>query len=173
MAAQFPSTKLNWPYVSPNLDPEWEVADQINNQVNLTSPTKIFRQTNYSIVTETIGTGDSFFLSEKTTKCMSNYRPFVVFGPRHYLKNLRELGFQTFNTVIDESYDDEPVDSARFQKAMMQVLQLTYFESVESVYNRVKFALDNNAAHLERLLSQSRHAQQELLHQFIGRRHFN
>lgn len=173
MAAQFPGTKLNWPYVSPNLDPSWEVADKINNQVNLVSPVNIFQKTNYSIVTETIGTGNSFFLSEKTTKCMSNYRPFVVFGPRHYLKNLRELGFQTFDTVIDESYDNEPVDSVRFQKAMMQVLQLTYFESVESVYNRVRFALVTNAEHLDRLLFQSRYAQQQLLFQYIGGQHFD
>lgn len=173
MAALFPDTKLNWPYVSCNLDPSWEVAEQITNQVNLVSPVKIFQQTNYSIVTETIGTGDSFFLSEKTTKCMHNYRPFVVFGPRHYLRKLHALGFQTFSAVIDESYDDEPIDSVRFRKAMLQLLRLAYFESVESVYSQVQFALENNAAHLERLRFQTRYAQEQLLRQHIGPEHFS
>ena len=31
--------------------------------------------------------------------------PFVVVGNKHYLKNLRSIGFKTFDSLIDESYD--------------------------------------------------------------------
>ncbi len=171
-AKLFPDVKLNWPYVSSNLDPAWEVADQITNQVNLVIPNKIFQQTNYSIVAETLGTGDSFFLSEKTAKYMHAYRPFVVFGPRHHLRKLNELGFQTFSTAIDEGYDDEPIDSLRFQKAMLQVIRLAYFESVESVYNKIQFALENNARHLAYMITQTMEARTELLKNHISRSHY-
>jgi hypothetical protein len=170
-AKLFPNTKLNWPYVSPNLDTTWEVGDQITNRVSFDSPLKIFKNSNYSIVTETIGTGDNFFLSEKTIKAMHAYRPFVVFGPRHYLRNLNKMGFQTFSTVIDESYDDEPVDSVRFQKAMLQVLRLAYFESVDVVYNGVTFALENNALHLGRIGIETQEIMDRLLMQTIGHRY--
>jgi hypothetical protein len=46
---------------------------------------------------------------------------FVVFGGKGHLANLRRHGFQTFNTVIDESYDDELDDLIRWQKAWDQV----------------------------------------------------
>ena len=140
----FNGTSLNWPYVSPNLDPAWEVADVINNQVSFDSPNAIFAKTHYSIVAETLGTGNNFFLSEKTIKAMYASRVFVVFGPRHYLKRLHELGFQTFGHVIDESYDDEPVDSVRYQKAMLQVMRLAWFEDPKNIYSNCDFALINN-----------------------------
>lgn len=171
-AKLFPKTQLNWPYVSPNLDPAWEVADQINNQVSFDCPLKIFENSNYSIITETISTGDNFFLSEKTIKAMHAYRPFVVFGPRHYLRNLQQMGFQTFSTVIDESYDDEPVDAVRFQKAMLQVLRLAYFESVDTVYNGVTFALENNALHLARIGEQTQNSINQLIQQTVSRKHY-
>ena len=31
--------------------------------------------------------------------------PFVVVGNKHYLENLRSIGFKTFDGLIDESYD--------------------------------------------------------------------
>jgi hypothetical protein len=144
IANLFDGTSLNWPYVSPNLDSTWEVADTINNQVSFDSPSAIFAQTHYSIIAETLGTGDDFFLSEKTIKAMYASRVFVVFGPRHYLKRLHELGFQTFGHVIDESYDDEPVDSVRYQKAMLQVMRLAWFEDPKNIYSNCDFALINN-----------------------------
>jgi hypothetical protein len=167
----FSKVKLNWPYISPNLDPAWEISDQVTNQANLVSPTKIFQQTNYSIITETLGTGDTFFLSEKTTKYMHAYRPFIVFGPRHHLRRLNDMGFQTFSTAIDESYDDEPIDAVRFQKAMLQVIRLAYFEPVESVYNKIQFALENNAAHIARIVAQKRQEMELLLGQHISYLH--
>jgi hypothetical protein len=169
-AKLFPGVRLNWPYVSPNLNPDWEVASQITNQVNLVSPSKIFQQTNYSILAETLGTGDNFFLSEKTAKYMHAYRPFIVLGPMHHLRKLNELGFQTFGAAIDESYDDEPVDSIRFQKAMLQAIRLAYFESVEDVYNKIQYALENNARQLVYIGTQTKEAMQKLLENALANR---
>jgi hypothetical protein len=172
-ADQFPRTKLNWPYVSPNLDPAWEVSDQVTNHISCVSPDNIFQNTHYSIICETLGTGSDFFLSEKTVKAMFAKRVFVMFGPRHFLRRLHELGFQTFDSVLDESYDNELVDEIRYQKAMLQVLRLAYFLTPEEVNHYVDYAVDNNARQLEYLKQSTDQAMLELLTHKISGRHWS
>lgn len=170
-AGLFPDTPLNWPYVSPNLNPAWEVKSTINNQISCISPDQIFQNTHYSIITETLGSGADFFLSEKTVKAMFSRRVFVMFGARHYLKHLRELGFQTFENVIDESYDDEPVDEVRFQKAMLQVMRLAWFEDPKTVHNLASYVLDNNQRTLSWVCERTQQQMQEMLRAHIPGRH--
>jgi len=52
-------------------------------------------------------------------------RPFIMLGGRHYLKRLRELGFQTFHPVIDESYDDIGDHNSRIKLAFDSFKQLS------------------------------------------------
>lgn len=66
------------------------------------------------IVCETYTSGKSFFVTEKTFRCIANCRPFVTQGPRHFLTNLKKLGFKTFDSWWDEAYDTDPED-ARYQ----------------------------------------------------------
>jgi hypothetical protein len=49
---------------------------------------------------------DSFDFSEKITKPIIMEHPFIVLANKHFLKNLRSLGFKTFGEYIDESYDE-------------------------------------------------------------------
>lgn len=167
----FPN-KLNWPYVSPQLDPLWEVRTVIDNTVSLDSPLEIYRRTWYSIICETIGTGSTFFLSEKTIKAMYNRRIFVIFGPQGYLRHLREQGFATFSGVVNESYDDEPRDSIRFQLAMHQVMQLAWFEDPTEMYDSMSTALDQNQSRLRELEEKRSRDQRELLHHHIPGHHW-
>lgn len=59
-----------------------------------------------SIVAETLTDDRIFFPTEKTGKALISGKPFIVLSGKHFLKNLRNIGFKTFGTVIDESYDD-------------------------------------------------------------------
>ena len=43
--------------------------------------------------------------TEKIARPISYYTPFVVMGSKGYLAHLRMLGFKTFDSVWDESYD--------------------------------------------------------------------
>jgi hypothetical protein len=73
-------------------------------------PYKWYNQTNFELVAETltlINNDDTFFLTEKTTRPICMKHPFMVLGNFHHMKNLRELGFQTFSEHLDESYDEE------------------------------------------------------------------
>lgn len=46
------------------------------------------------------------FITEKTTKPLAYRHPFVVYGNRGTLRTLRSWGFETFNHLWDESYDE-------------------------------------------------------------------
>lgn len=140
----FAEVELNWPYVSPNLHNDWDVNTNVSNINSCELPEGIFKNTHYSIICETLGTGNDFFLSEKTVKAMFSKRVFVMFGPQHFLKRLRELGFQTFDAILDESYDNEPVDEVRYQKAILQVLRLAHFLTPAQVNHIVDYAVENN-----------------------------
>ena len=63
------------------------------------------------IVCETYFTGCTFFVTEKTLRCIINRRPFIVQGPKWFLHNLKKLGFKTFDQWWDEGYDTDHSDS--------------------------------------------------------------
>lgn len=87
-------------------------------------PFKVYNQSTASIVMETIYQDDLFFPTEKITKAFLSLRLFVFVGTQYFLKNLRDLGFQTFDHIIDESYDNISDDQQRWNAAMDQALWL-------------------------------------------------
>lgn len=130
---------INWPYVSPNLKSEWEVANILYREISEITPWEIFSRTWYSICCETLysnpGPGNKdrpgpFFITEKTTKMFLGKRVFVMFAPMHTLKFLKHLGFKTFDGIIDESYDNCNDTVQRFQKAFDQVEHLATLDPV-------------------------------------------
>jgi hypothetical protein len=162
----FPDLKLNWPHVSKNLDPSWEVQDTIEKSISPYVPWNIYRQTWYSAVCETGFTGNAFFLTEKTAKVMFAKRVFVMFGPQNFLKHLQDFGFKTFASVIDESYDMEPLDIIRYRQAFGQMLSLAQ-QDPASVYKKLQPVLEHNHQRLWELQQETQQRQQELLRQHI------
>ena len=84
-------------------------------------PNYIYNQSSHSIVCETTCYNDFNQFTEKIAKPILAQRIFVVFCGQWYLKNLRSLGFRTFDSIIDESYDAEPDIMLRFHQAWNQV----------------------------------------------------
>jgi len=58
------------------------------------------------IVAESYVLGDTYFPTEKTVRPLAAGRPMIVMGPRHFLRRLRDQGFQTWQDLWDENYDD-------------------------------------------------------------------
>lgn len=87
--------------------------------------TNLYKSTYFSLVAET-----EFFdrwnsrTTEKILKPIQQYHPFVLLGPHHGLQNLRNLGFKTFDSVWDESYDNEPSASKRMMKVFVVFKEL-------------------------------------------------
>ena len=64
------------------------------------------------------------FITEKTFKAILNAHPFVVFGCPGTLATLRNLGYRTFDTYLDNSYDAENNNTERFIRTMNTVQHL-------------------------------------------------
>ena len=113
--------ELKHPYISNNINQEWEVAPEITYQVSDQVPWGIYNQTKYSTILETIYK-NVFFFTEKPAKALYGKRVFIAFACQHYLKQMREiLGFKTFSGIIDESYDSESDSVKRFEMAFEQM----------------------------------------------------
>jgi len=106
-------------------------------------PTKIYNQTNYSIIAETNAENDFSFPTEKITKPLMSGRLFVVIAGQYYLRNLRSFGFKTFDGVIDESYDTEPDPKQRWAMAMQQCEWLCQ-QNPTLILKQVESIVDHN-----------------------------
>lgn len=170
-AELFPETDLNWPWISPNLNPAWEVASEIDNTLSFISPIEIYRRCRYTIVTETLSTGSQLFFSEKSMKALFNHRVFVMFAPPFFLQHLRELGFKTFDGIIDETYDTKVVDSRRFQMAMRQAHLLSW-QDPDHIYALASGIVDHNHRRMTELLREKRQEMRNLMQQYIPAEHW-
>jgi hypothetical protein len=159
---KFTGTELIWPYVSKNLDPAWEVTDQLTYSISPYVPWKIYQNTWYSVVCETNGVGRTFFMSEKTTKPLFAQRMFLMFTTPNFLDNLKKLGFETFDTVIDESYDHTLEPISRFSMVEEQIKQLSQ-ENPQHVYKKIAPILEHNFYTLITMQSRTQSRMQELL----------
>lgn len=86
---------------------------------------KLYTDTAVSIVAETndigvegVDTTHQFWVTEKICRPIFNYHPFVVLSTPHFLANLKQLGYRTFDGLTDESYDNEQDPYVRLDKAL-------------------------------------------------------
>jgi hypothetical protein len=104
-------------------------------------PPAIYNNSYYSLICETHD--HDWFLSEKTAKPLIAQRPFIMFGGQHHLAFLRQLGFHTFDQIIDESYDSEPNKFLRHKQAFAQAIELSKMNP-RHVYDVLSDALEHN-----------------------------
>ena len=57
------------------------------------------------LVSESYTRGNTFFPTEKTVRPIMAAKPMLVYGPKKFLTRLRDLGFETYHSIWDESYD--------------------------------------------------------------------
>ena len=67
------------------------------------------------VPTETVYFGRRTHITEKTFKAIALGMPFILVAAAGSLEYMRSYGFQTFNTVWDESYDEETDDIKRLE----------------------------------------------------------
>ena len=108
----------------------------------------IYNMTHYTAMIETTIHNDFAMFSEKEAKPIIARRPFVIFGSCGHLKAFRSLGFKTFDSVIDESYDLVEDQHERWHKALDSMLQLTKMNQIK-VHNELAKVLIHNKEHFE------------------------
>lgn len=101
------------------LPPEYELPEYSKDYPRMGLDQTIhclpYEHSKITVATETVTEKDNSprgFMTEKIWKPIICSQPFLVLGYHHYLRELRKLGFRTFDAVWDESYD-EITDSHR------------------------------------------------------------
>jgi len=100
--------------------------------VSNTFKKELFLDSCINIVTETTFIKNELFLSEKILKPILSYQPFIVFGPKGYLSELKKYGFKTFSDFWDESYDNIE-DSIERMRALISVVKHLNNKSIEEL----------------------------------------
>lgn len=114
-------------------------------EVNLSQviPFVIYNDTFYTLVTETNAVNHFNFYTEKIVKPLLTKRLFIAIAGQGYLKNLRSFGFKTFDSVIDESYDNEPDHVTRWTMALEQMKLLCSIDPYE-IQAKIKDVVEHN-----------------------------
>ena len=118
---------------------------------------ELFLDSCINIVTETTFCGEELFISEKIVKPILAFQPFIVLGPYGYLKELKKLGFKTFDSIWDERYDDEVNYEKRYDKVLKLILKINEndINEVNKMYKSVKDICIYNYNHFKSLKEES------------------
>lgn len=106
-------------------------------------PVSIYQQTLITVLAETSAHSVMNFYTEKIAKPLMAGRPFLVIGGQHYLRGLRDSGFQTFSPFIDESYDLEADDAARVNLVFREMQRLCR-QRPEMLLQQLRHKIDHN-----------------------------
>lgn len=84
-----------------------------------------YDQTHFSVVLDTSFSDEgTLFQTPIAYKSFMNFSPFVYFGNKGGLKCLKEIGFESFEPLINESYDDISDDNQRLLAAYSEFERL-------------------------------------------------
>lgn len=102
------------------------------------------------------------FVTEKTFKPIKNCQPFIMFGAVGTIAHLRNMGYKTFDHVIDHSYDSIKNNTERwnhamkeFQRLMTVDLHQLYLSCESDLLHNQQLFLSPKADRLNTLLEQS------------------
>ena len=93
------------------------------------------------IVTETLFNHPYPYITEKTMRPITSKRPFIVLGAAGILALLQQKGFKTFNSIIDESYDNILDYSDRFD-AVCGSINKFVSQPIEKIKQDVESVID-------------------------------
>ena len=105
------------PYSCDDLDSDEHNSHWVTDQ-------QLYRDSYASFVLETLYDAEQSggaFITEKTFKAVLNGHPFVIFGCPGTLATLRSLGYRTFDSHIDNTYDAITDNTQRFEATMCAV----------------------------------------------------
>jgi hypothetical protein len=77
------------------------------------------------LVAETMTIGETFYPTEKTTRPIIARKPFVTYATKDFLKDLKKMGFKTFDSIWDESYDqfEGPQRWSRMKQTLQYIIE--------------------------------------------------
>jgi hypothetical protein len=109
--------------------------------------------TYFSVVTETVFEYPYSFRTEKIWKPIAMGHPWIAVANQGYYRDLRNLGFKTFDPVIDESFDSISNSQERIER-ISQVIQDLCSQDLVQLLSRVQAICKYNQQHLAKMSDQ-------------------
>ena len=97
------------------------------------------------------------FITEKTYRNIHYKKPFIIMGQHHSLATLHKLGYKTFSTLIDESYDNLTDTKERCKAVIKELEKLKAMSRSEwsNLIENCKPIVEHNYNNLLKRITQS------------------
>ena len=83
-------------------------------------------------------------LTEKVFKAIKNCQPFVIAGACGSIQQLREMGYRTFDHVVDHSYDSIEDTTQRWEAVCAEMCRIAKSKKIHTMYTNCKADLIHN-----------------------------
>ena len=108
-----------------------------------------YKSTEIEVVLETLFDDDRLHLTEKSLRPIACRQPFILAATHGSLQYLRDYGFQTFDSIWDETYDTIEDPYQRMQSIIRTMREITAWSDVQKRDNvqRMQQIADHNYKH--------------------------
>lgn len=133
------------PFVSKRIPMELDTQNRLKSLNGFHVGNTFFKEhyldSYFNITTETCFSEGQIFFTEKIIKPILCLQPFIILSSPNYLKKLKGLGFKTFDSIWDESYDEIQDNEDRLIKIFNLILKISQW-SIEECEKNYKSVLD-------------------------------
>ena len=101
----------------------------------------------FNFVIEThldVDQSNGVFLTEKTFKPIKHAQPFVIVGAAGSIQQLRDMGYKTFDHVVDHSYDNISNNTERWNAVCNEMERIAKSKKIHQMYIDCKEDLLHN-----------------------------
>ena len=120
----------------------------------------------FSIVTETVFLYPHSFRTEKIWKPIAMGHPWICAANRGYYKDMKNLGFQTFSSIIDERFDEIDDNQKRIEK-VAEVIENLCRDDLPSFLAAAEPVCKYNQQHLAEMRTRVRKEFPDRFFQFL------
>jgi hypothetical protein len=100
--------------------------------------TEDYANTKFEVVLETLFDDDRIQLTEKILRPIACGHPFILVSTPGSLAYLRDYGFKTFDSIVDESYDTEPNPINRLNSIISAMKNISDWTPEQQLLNQSK-----------------------------------
>lgn len=110
-----------------------------------------FKDTYFSVVTETNFFENITFLTEKIFKPIVMKQPFILVSSPNTLVFLKSLGYKTFSSIFNEEYDKEKNHFSRMKLIVEEISRLCNlsYQELDDLITLINNVLEHNFNHLK------------------------
>ena len=122
--------------------------------------------TYFSVVTETVFEQPWSFRTEKIAKVLAQGHPWICAASRGWYRDFRNLGFRSFDHIIDESFDQIDDNQTRMERIVRLVRDLCQ-QDLPAFLAECESVCKYNQQHLQEFSAQHRQSFPDRFFQFI------